>query len=1464
MSKSMRAILAAPLCVAVAFAETTYVDVTESDKLTVQTADVVLRPATEDAGTDPAELEAPAFWFDAGETDGWTITAEGRVEAIPSKVGARQLVKGGPAGWAGWENGTPSAPVYVAADPVTGLPCVDFGAMGSGRAMSFDGGSLAQIGTVFMVRDTSAGGGWIFTGTTDAVNTWKRGNNLASSDVSDPRFSLAYAPADHVNEAHELVRTALMRQDGYPFVATSIGWAGRWETFSFNPKEASLTASGLGINNLAGQYISGSGGFKIAELIVYNRVLTVDEIAGVERFLARKWLGRIQPVKGADARVNLLYANQSDGGGLTVGVEVGADKEFLVKGIRAGHDGTVNGNARIVKTGEGSLRLGDFSRYNGTVELNGGNLGLDYAEAPTYPSNIAARAVFHFDISRAETRDTYEENGTNFVRSVLDADGRIRPGKTTVEKIVAKGLVNGSYASWGDYMADRRVYLTKDWTTPTGLPTLDFGPAKNWTKFYDSVGCTFENGQPYQLTTVIALVGSQRGGGWIMNYAFQRAVQTPSYSHGLLATTFSDAASKRLCNDPELMPKDGCVYMDGKKVADPLKTGYPDGSDFHVIAIQLPGGYAPNQIGYYAEHVGGGLILGEMLAWTSPLNEKEILETSEYLAQKWLGRSIGDLVKDETLPREDGVADVQKLTVDAASSITVSGESARIGTLTVNAPLVKKGEGTLFVENLVNPDNQPVVFEGGDIRTVARPEPEASGIAAAPSLHLDMTDTSGWTFATYAEKTVVNVAPLKGTAGVVLKTNGSTATAPWVDAEMALDAQPGVAVLNFGTYGNASADAGYAGAKCLTFDRNLESVRSVFQVWRLPQDSGAQFLGSSSAPANTDGGTGTHLNAYRYDFHRGYGSGTSVCERGPILSGWDANSGNAAQAARGGVILQNGVKLANTWQYQPTYEQWVVIESHTLAGCHASGIACDRDSMKRGGLALAELIVYERELTEREKISTRNYLMKKWLGKSDEELQPVPEPDPAQELRYEQIDVSEDNPISLGVDNPVAIERLQGAGSFTKAGSGVLTVGMASNFVGALTVAAGTLKLQSAYRGEPAMAGLDKGLRFRVAADEITSEMLEANTDGTTGVKTWPSSVGDGWKAEAQERSYVIDTKGNKLSDNIPVYEANSLNGLATVRMPKRTCFQFRDPDGNYASVTDIRSVLWVIGSQEGGGFLLGGGKLDGSSGNEKYYAWHRGSATSESAGQHKEDPLVCGSGYSPTYNYTRWRVNDGTLASATAADVLSGGWDVVSCYNTMAKPELVASASGFAFDGRIFAGENYSSRAGNQRLAEVLIYTNKLTEAEIRATETYLNLKWGLNHTLAAPEQDIDLWVAAGASAELGGYNFFRSVGGSGAVTGDFGAATFVADAAETGLAVAGKVTIPENPVVELRNVPDAFGRKLEIGIVDASNGLEGAENLENATVRGASDEYRVRFRVKDGRLYARLSSGGMLLIVR
>ena len=46
--------------------------------------------------------------------------------------------------------------------------------------------------------------------------------------------------------------------------------------------------------------------------------------------------------------------------------------------------------------------------------------------------------------------------------------------------------------------------------------------------------------------------------------------------------------------------------------------------------------------------------------------------------------------------------------------------------------------------------------------------------------------------------------------------------------------------------------------------------------------------------------------------------------------------------------------------------------------------------LRTRGFCLGEILVYERPLTEREKVATRNYLLKKWFNKADGELAPLP------------------------------------------------------------------------------------------------------------------------------------------------------------------------------------------------------------------------------------------------------------------------------------------------------------------------------------------------------------------------------------------------------------------------------------------------------------------------------------------
>ena len=63
-------------------------------------------------------------------------------------------------------------------------------------------------------------------------------------------------------------------------------------------------------------------------------------------------------------------------------------------------------------------------------------------------------------------------------------------------------------------------------------------------------------------------------------------------------------------------------------------------------------------------------------------------------------------------------------------------------------------------------------------------------------------------------------------------------------------------------------------------------------------------------------------------------------------------------------------------------------ELYPSGATHVSALACDRGTLS-GNARYAEVILYERELSEREKGATRNYLTAKWFP--DRQLQPLPE-----------------------------------------------------------------------------------------------------------------------------------------------------------------------------------------------------------------------------------------------------------------------------------------------------------------------------------------------------------------------------------------------------------------------------------------------------------------------------------------
>lgn len=148
---------------------------------------------------------------------------------------------------------------------------------------------------------------------------------------------------------------------------------------------------------------------------------------------------------------------------------------------------------------------------------------------------------------------------------------------------------------------------------------------------------------------------------------------------------------------------------------------------------------------------------------------------------------------------------------------------------------------------------------------------------------------------------------------------------------------------------------------------------------------------------------------------------------------------------------------------------------------------------------------------------------------------------------------------------------------------------------------------------------------------------------------------------------------------------------------------------------TNIRTVFWVIGSRNGGGFLLGDSRdISGSR------HFHRGSWSGTYGGV-PSDPLWNSAADKGIVKVGETWTNGVPVDGTTTG--LSGDYDLVS-WRLSASDDAVnntPSADWFAScyasaDGRL---------NGGQELAEVLIYTNRLTDAERKATEIYLNRKW-------------------------------------------------------------------------------------------------------------------------------------------
>ncbi|HQA39433.1 MAG TPA: hypothetical protein PLW27_11025, partial [Kiritimatiellia bacterium] len=374
----------------------------------------------------------------------------------------------------------------------------------------------------------------------------------------------------------------------------------------------------------------------------------------------------------------------------------------------------------------------------------------------------------------------------------------------------------------------------------------------------------------------------------------------------------------------------------------------------------------------------------------------------------------------------------------------------------------------------------------------------------------------------------------------------------------------------------------------------------------------------------------------------------------------------------------------------------------TLTGGHADG------AKRSGGQRLAEVLIYDRVLTEEERQTVEVYLMRKWLGGSG-----------GTRARAADLVVSGTG----GVQTPhasvtVPFERITGSGTLTKLGAGTILVEAPELFSGTLALAEGAFTAD--------------GLAARLTAQAT-------DTNPVPGAAFWvDANVADSFGTDAAGRVYWRDVRWDGTDAYIvatqrwthaPVLLPNEIGALAVVDLgPTNTPTIAKGLQWS-RTLENVRTVFWVIGSQQGGGVLLGSIQNEDNTGDNHFARGPVASAATPLFWQYAHGSVKgC-----PT------RI-DGVSVDNTMVG-LSGGYQVVALRTT-----------GDVMAGQFAHDRWLTGRSGGQRLGEVVVYTNALSDTEMAQVEAYLMQKWQRPFTRDVPAMLNHVAVPAEGEPPLAG----------------------------------------------------------------------------------------------------------------
>ena len=755
------------------------------------------------------------------------------------------------------------------------------------------------------------------------------------------------------------------------------------------------------------------------------------------------------------------------------------------------------GAGMIVKKGAGRLEVGRIAP--GTrLHVSAGSVKVG-GSAPDDASLLAsalAKAALHLDASAPETIDTDETGHVTKWRDVRPSSSR--------------------YAA-----AARRSASSRPYNLPTmvenfqnGLPVVDFGDYGTETAATNPATTT----AALQFDAEIPLVRdaffveadrTETVSGGVRPCLLASGISTKVFIRGTNGSIFDLTSGAETGNpritDP-LTLRDGEFRVDGATINQ--YSHVFSGTELKLLsytprdeATYVPMGALATEYGARV----GGIRVGEVIIFTEKLTEQERSAVIRHLLAKWKPSALKP--------------DLDRLQFSASSSAALDvpeGETLRVEELrTKGTTLTKTGAGTLAVRRLdgvstINVNDGDVAFDSTFVKPSAVPAP-----ASSPYRHYDASDTGSIVYDTdYAGQSYISgwldrSRDAAKTAHTITNTPNKNRTLGY--PQLVENAQNGLPAISFGvvveTPTNApnSAAMGFDDTTDCFADNN--NIREVFYVYK---QNGMYGI----APKTYLLGNYNGYDSYTLDFYPHYS--TSMMFRPGTASG----------------IVLSGLWSLDGSMINPSVDmdQATATSFHVYHGAFASPVLSTAFFLDRGGAGLvgggtiAEVILYDRELTKQERVDTEAYLVEKWMGVAH----------PASTGLSPTVNFAAGRPATVAADGDTRLGVVSsGTAALNKCGDGALTVVEADMAnLDSVTVEGGSLTI-ARWMDTPAF-------HFDAADTNSLTLVPSDNGDGTvrTNVTQWADTRGTGLVATPYYDTSA--SAASRIAFTNPVYTAKS------------------------------------------------------------------------------------------------------------------------------------------------------------------------------------------------------------------------------------------------------------------------------------------------------------------------------------